>query len=128
MRDGLRGIPMVRASLIQGVVHDTNAFAMGGMPGNSGLFSTAADLGLYASALLRSIRGEPGLFAKPDTAKIMLEVRAKGSDEARSYGWMVQDGFRTSAGDRMGPAAFGHTGFTGCSVFFDPRRDLAAIC
>jgi CubicO group peptidase (beta-lactamase class C family) len=127
MRDGARGIPLVRGTLIQGVVHDTNAFCMGGMPGNAGLFSTGSDLGLYASALLRSLRGEPGLFAKFDTARIMLEVRAKGTDEARSYGWMVQNGFRTSAGDRMGPAGFGHTGFTGCSLFFDPVRDLGAI-
>jgi CubicO group peptidase (beta-lactamase class C family) len=40
---------------------------------------------------------------------------------------MVQDHFRTSAGDRMGPRAFGHTGFTGCSLFYEPHRDLAAV-
>jgi CubicO group peptidase (beta-lactamase class C family) len=125
MRAG-RGIPLVRAELIEGEVHDTNAYALGGLPGNAGLFSTADDLGLYASALLRSLRGQPGLL-RPETAAEMIRVRAYGSDEARSYGWLVQDRFPTSAGAAMGPRAFGHTSFTGCSLFFDPERDLAAI-
>lgn len=109
-----------------GQVHDRNARALGGAPGNAGLFGTAEDLGLYASALLRSLRGEAGLLA-PEMSREMVRPRARGADESRSWGWMVQDGFKTSAGERMGPRAFGHTGFTGCSLFFDPERDLAAI-
>jgi CubicO group peptidase (beta-lactamase class C family) len=109
-----------------GQVHDANARALGGMPGNAGLFSTAQDLGLYASALLASLAGRPGLLS-PESARQMAQPRAEGRDEARSVGWMVQGRFRTSGGDAMGPRAFGHTGFTGCSLFFDPRREIAAI-
>jgi CubicO group peptidase (beta-lactamase class C family) len=114
------------ADVPAGQVHDGNARALGGVPGNAGLFSTAEDLGRYAAALLGSLQGRPGLLL-PKTAQEMVRPRAEGSDEARSYGWMVQAGFGTSAGEAMGPRAFGHTGFTGCSLFFDPVRTLGAI-
>jgi CubicO group peptidase (beta-lactamase class C family) len=113
-------------SVSAGTVHDDNARSLGGVPGNSGLFASCEDVGLYASAFLRSLAGHEGLL-RPDTARQMIQPRTEGVDEARGLGWLVQAGFRTSAGEAMGPRAFGHTGFTGCSLFFDPDRGLGVV-
>lgn len=98
---------------VRGVVHDENARAMGGVSGHAGLFSTAYDLARFAQCMLR--RGKPLLTDRAFEA-MMTREDAEGS---RWLGWdAVSEGGYLSG--IFGPRAFGHTGFTGTSLWIDP--------
>jgi CubicO group peptidase (beta-lactamase class C family) len=121
---------------IRGVVHDPRAYKMGGVAGHAGLFGTADDLGRYARMLLRGGELDGARVLKPETVKLFTEPRevpaAKGKDDpakaARSYGWDVDTSFSSQRGDafRRGEG-FGHTGFTGTSLWVDPRSQTAVV-
>jgi len=100
-----------------GVVHDENARAMGGVSGHAGLFSTAYDLSRFARAMLR--RGDP-VMPESAFARLMTGDEASGS---RWLGWvgLEEGGFLS---DVFSLQAFGHTGFTGTSIWMDPGNDL----
>ena len=107
---------------IRGEVHDENAWALGGVAGHAGLFSTAADLSLFAQMMLnRGTYG--GVRIASDSAVVLFTRRVKGT---RALGWDTSDG-EGSAGVHMGERAYGHTGFTGTSLWIDPDRDLFVI-
>ena len=111
-----RGYPL------RGEVHDENAWALGGVAGHAGLFSTAADLSLFAQMMLN--RGTyNGVRIVSDSAVARFTTRTTGT---RALGWDTSDGDGT-AGVHMGERAFGHTGFTGTSLWIDPERDLFVI-
>ncbi len=111
-----RGYPL------RGEVHDENAWALGGVAGHAGLFSTAADLSLFAQMMLN--RGTyNGVRIVSDTAVARFTTRVSGT---RALGWDTSDGDGT-AGVHMGERAYGHTGFTGTSLWIDPDRDLFVI-
>lgn len=114
-------------AILQGVVHDENARSLDGVAGNAGLFGTAHDLGLFAREVLRALRGQPALWSQ---AVMQLATRSltPGKEEERGLGWQI-DGGRpfSSAGDLFSPSAFGHTGFTGTSLWLDPERELFAV-
>jgi CubicO group peptidase (beta-lactamase class C family) len=127
----------LRGRLIHGEVHDENCWALGGVSGHAGLFSTAEDLARFAVELLRSLRGAPGarLFRK-ETLERFTARRSLVSGSSRALGWDTRSdaedttgpaGSRSSSGRRFGPGSFGHTGFTGTSIWFDPARDLFAV-
>jgi serine-type D-Ala-D-Ala carboxypeptidase len=106
--------------LVWGEVHDGNAFALGGTSGHAGLFGTAADLGRFASALLRPDH-HPVLSA--ETIALMTSRHAGADPEARVLGWRVRP-------DQWGgwPAAtIWHTGFTGTSMLIAPALDAAVV-
>jgi CubicO group peptidase (beta-lactamase class C family) len=114
-----------RGGVIRGVVHDDNAYVMGGVAGHAGLFGTAADVGRWAQALLDAWkrRGE-----RPDPATVARFLapprRVPGST------WVL--GFDTpsepcSGGPYMGPRAVGHLGFTGTSVWIEPEREWIVV-
>ncbi len=109
-----------RHRLLRGEVHDENAGRLGGVSGHAGLFSTAPDLARFAQWLLR-LRTIDSLHAREFTHKQELPP---GS--SRALGWDTPSEL-SSAGTKMGPNAFGHTGFTGTSIWFDPDRDLFII-
>jgi CubicO group peptidase (beta-lactamase class C family) len=107
---------------IRGEVHDENAWALGGVAGHAGLFSTAADLSLFAQMMLN--RGTyNGIRIVSDSAVTRFTTRVAGT---RALGWDTSDGDGT-AGVHMGEHAYGHTGFTGTSLWIDPDRDLFVI-
>ncbi|HBZ80981.1 serine hydrolase [Brevibacillus sp. FSL K6-0770] len=109
---------------ICGEVHDEKAFAMGGVAGHAGLFSTADDLCLYAKSWLYA---DPPLLAKQwrDEAVRNHTAHANGS---RGYGWELnQTGTLLSCGQNFHSTSYGHTGFTGTSIWLDPVRELAVI-
>jgi CubicO group peptidase (beta-lactamase class C family) len=111
-----RGYPL------KGEVHDENAYALGGVAGHAGLFSTAADLSIYAQMLLNG--GEyQGVRVIADSTVRLFTHRAAGT---RALGWDTCNN-TGSCGSLMGPAAFGHTGFTGTSLWLDPDRDLFVV-
>jgi CubicO group peptidase (beta-lactamase class C family) len=110
------------ASLSPGVVHDGNARRLGGVAGHAGLFATADDLARLALALLNG--GAVGrVRIVSDSAVDRFTRRRAGW---RALGWDTCAG-GASCGQRMGERAFGHTGFTGTSMWIDPERELFVI-
>ena len=110
---------------IRGKVHDENAAAAGGLTGHAGLFATIDDLSRLARELLKGYRGESPVFPAELVRKyVTRRDLVKGS--SRALGWDTpSEG--SSAGKLLGPRSFGHTGFTGTSLWVDPDRDLFLI-
>ena len=114
--DPPRGYP------IRGEVHDENAWAMGGVSGHAGLFSTASDLALFAQMMLNG--GEYNgveIISKPT-----VELFTRRAFGHRALGWDTADG-NFGSGKYLGPNAYGHTGFTGTSIWIDPDRQMFMI-
>ncbi|MEE8147036.1 MAG: glycoside hydrolase family 3 N-terminal domain-containing protein [Longimicrobiales bacterium] len=132
---------------VHGVVHDENAYAMGGVAGHAGLFSTASDLALLAQTLLDGgdLAGcEPRAAGDGGDAERICAVGVTGSyrlvteetvrlfterfdsQASRALGWDTSSD-RSSAGDYFTRGAFGHTGFTGTSIWIDPELDMFVV-
>ncbi|HTI65196.1 MAG TPA: serine hydrolase [Gemmatimonadaceae bacterium] len=111
-----RGYPL------QGEVHDENAYALGGVAGHAGLFSTAADLSVFAQMMLNG--GEyDGTRIVADSTVALFTKRAAGT---RALGWDTCGG-SGSCGKYLGEDAYGHTGFTGTSLWIDTDRDMFVV-
>jgi CubicO group peptidase (beta-lactamase class C family) len=115
----------LRHKLIQGEVHDENAYVLGGVSGHAGLFSTAPDLAAFCQMLLNGgvyahhrilRRATVTLFTKPQEL----------SNGTRTLGWAIptEGG---SSGHYFSTHSFGHTGFTGTSIWIDPDRQLFVV-
>ena len=114
-----------RGGLLWGTVHDENAWAIGGVAGHAGLFSTARDLALFSMMILNGGEGANGVrLAKPAT--IARWTSRQGRESTRTLGWDSPDG-GSSAGQFFSPWSFGHTGFTGTSIWIDPEKDLFVV-
>ena len=113
-----------RGRLLAGEVHDENAWALGGIAGHAGVFGTAAAVGAFARAVLRTLAGEQ-LLAAPHTARLFAQ-RTVVPGSSRALGWdtMLPT---SSCGTRLSPAAIGHTGYTGTSLWIDLERDLYVV-
>jgi len=114
-----------RGTPVAGRVHDQHADRLGGVSGHAGLFSTGTDLARYAQILLRGGRTAScsRLFREATVAEF-TRAAAKG----RSLGWEMRDTTTAdNAGTRLSAAAYGHTGFTGTSLWIDPEQDLFVI-
>jgi CubicO group peptidase (beta-lactamase class C family) len=113
----------VRDRVLIGQVHDLNAFALGGVAGHAGLFSTAADLSAIARALRGAWNGEAG--ASLVNRDVIREFwRPAGVPESNwRLGWDGPAARDSQAGARISRAAVGHLGFTGCSLWIDPEGD-----
>jgi CubicO group peptidase (beta-lactamase class C family) len=132
-----------RHAHVRGVVHDENAYAMGGIAGHAGLFSTAWDLAVYADLMLSggllpacapsTGSGVACTRERADSARVLaaesVERWTRRADAGGSYalGWDTPEGANSSAGSYLSPRAFGHTGFTGTSIWIDPELDLFVI-
>lgn len=114
-----------RKRLVQGTVHDENAAFLGGVAGHAGLFSTASDLAVFMQMLLN--RGVYGgkRYISEGTIYEFLARRAQGQE--RWLGWDVWSFKESSAGALFSSSSFGHTGFTGTSLWADPDRNLAVV-
>lgn len=109
---------------LTGEVHDEKAYAMGGVAGHAGLFATADDLCRYAEMWLG---GEPSPIA-PEWRERAVRCRTEGRGGARGLGWeMNSAGEGLSCGGGFSRNSFGHTGFTGTSMWIDPERGWAVI-
>jgi CubicO group peptidase (beta-lactamase class C family) len=114
-----------RGGLLWGTVHDENAWAMGGVAGHAGLFSTAKDLALFSMMILNGGEGANGVrLVKPAT--IARWTARQGKESTRALGWDSPEG-GSSAGQFFSPWSFGHTGFTGTSIWIDPEKDLFVV-
>jgi CubicO group peptidase (beta-lactamase class C family) len=113
-----------RGRLLVGDVHDENAWALGGAAGHAGLFGTAAAVGAFAAQHLRILRGDPGVFERA-TVETFISRRREIPGSSRALGWDTML-TTSSCGTCLSPRAFGHTGFTGTSLWIDPDRGLYA--
>ncbi len=109
-----------RHRLLRGEVHDENAGRLGGVSGHAGLFSTAPDLARFATWLLR-LRTIDSLHVRD-----FIHKQGIPPGSSRALGWDTPSE-NSSAGTKMGPNAFGHTGYTGTSIWMDPDRSLFII-
>ena len=101
--------------MLRGVVHDPTARRMGGVAGHAGLFSTADDLSKYCQALL------DGRLLSPLTIEKMSTPQQPPNDtDVRGLGWDIDTPFSSNRGELLPVGSFGHTGFTGTSVWIDP--------
>jgi CubicO group peptidase (beta-lactamase class C family) len=114
-----------RGRLIRGEVHDENAFAMGGVAPPAGLFGTAPDLARFAQTMLNGGVLEHHRIVSREVVE-QFTRRAGVPDSSRALGWDTPSP-KSSAGDRLSPRSFGHTGFTGTSMWIDPERKLFVI-
>lgn len=121
-----------RHRLVRGEVHDENAAAMGGISGHAGLFSTAPDLAKFAQLMLTFGRTGARAHGRTgdrlvDSATIAAFTQVQDpAFSSRALGWDTPSK-GSSAGDLLSPRAFGHTGFTGTSIWIDPEKDLFVI-
>src|SRR6266849_6568503 len=114
-----------RKRLLQGEVHDENAWAMGGVAGQAGLFSTAADLAAFCQMLLNG-----GLYAHQRLLRrATIDTVTAGQSLAggiRALGWNVPtEG--SSSGRYFSSRSYGHTGYTGTSIWIDPEKELFVV-
>lgn len=110
---------------MQGEVHDPRAYALGGIAGHAGLFSTAEDIALYAKMMLR--KGNSGTkILSPSTVATMTQAYTVPGG-IRGLGWDKRTGFSINRGDLLSSSAFGHGGFTGNVLWIDPDLDLFFI-
>jgi CubicO group peptidase (beta-lactamase class C family) len=127
-----------RGRVLRGEVHDENAAALGGVAPHAGLFGTAPDLARFATMLLDEGRGPGRRLVSRATVELFTE-RAGVPLASRALGWDTptnETGVRsstrgapgyTAAGSLLSPRSFGHTGFTGTSMWMDPERELYVI-
>lgn len=126
--DEKQGKPLI------GVCHDENARFLGGVSGNAGLFSNVYDLAIFAQMLINDGRHKGRQFLSRASIKAMKRNYTAHLNEDRGLGWCIKGGRLggmeqgyISAGDLMPPGAYGHTGFTGTSIWIDPEDDLFII-
>jgi uncharacterized protein YbbC (DUF1343 family)/CubicO group peptidase (beta-lactamase class C family) len=113
---------------LRGQVHDPTSFRMSGVAGHAGLFSTADDLAIFCQMLLQGGVYKGTRILSPMAIATMTSPRAVAeSGAARGLGWDLATTFSTNRGDLFPLGSFGHTGFTGTSIWIDPATDLFVI-
>ena len=114
-----------RDRLLVGEVDDDNTWALGGAAGQAGLFGTAAAVGTCARHVMQVLAGRTGAF-QPATLRLFVSRRDDVPSSSRALGWdtMLPT---SSCGTRMSATAFGHTGYTGTSLWIDPERDVYVV-
>jgi uncharacterized protein YbbC (DUF1343 family)/CubicO group peptidase (beta-lactamase class C family) len=114
--------------MLRGVVHDPRARALGGIAGHAGLFSTADDLAIFAQMLLNG-GALPGgrRVLSPLVVRAMLDPGNSPEGQRRGLGWDIQTGYSAPRGELFGDASFGHTGFTGTSLWIDPETETFIV-
>ena len=115
-----------RKGLIRGEVHDENAHSLGGVAGHAGLFSTASDLSIFSQMMLnRGNYGWKRIF-NPKTVGSFTKRANVVEGSSRALGWDTPDG-QASGGVYLSNTSFGHTGFTGTSLWIDPENQIFVI-
>jgi uncharacterized protein YbbC (DUF1343 family)/CubicO group peptidase (beta-lactamase class C family) len=116
------------ASMLRGVVHDPTARRMGGVAGHAGLFSTAADLSVFCRMLLGGGAYHGTRILAPLTvAKMTTAANPAGERNVRGLGWDIDSSFSANRGELLPLGSFGHTGFTGTSLWLDPATGMYVV-
>lgn len=116
-----------RGRTVHGEVHDENAFALGGVSSHAGLFSTAPDLARFAQMMLwKGVYGHRRIAA-PRTVDAFTRRSTLPLGTDRAIGWDTRSSEGSTAGSLFSPTSYGHTGFTGTSLWIDPERELFLV-
>ncbi len=110
--------------MLRGVVHDPTARRMGGVAGHAGLFSTGDDLAKFAQALLN---GGDGILSAMSVEKMTRPEQPPSAPVLRGFGWDIDSPFSSNRGDLLPVGGYGHTGFTGTSMWIDPTTKTYII-
>lgn len=110
-----------------GEVHDENAASLGGVAGHAGLFSTAWEVAVLGQTYLNGGGYGGTRILAPETVAEMTRVQVNLEDNPRGLGWLQPSRGWSSSGRRFGPGSYGHTGFTGTSLWIDPGRELMVV-
>jgi uncharacterized protein YbbC (DUF1343 family)/CubicO group peptidase (beta-lactamase class C family) len=110
--------------MLRGEVHDPTAFRMGGVAGHAGLFSTGDDLAKFAQALLD---GGAGILSPLMVRKMTSPQQPPTATAVRGFGWDIDSPFSSNRGDLLPVGSFGHTGFTGTSLWIDPTTNTFIV-
>jgi len=116
-----------RNRILQGEVHDENAYAVGGYAGHAGLFGTAEDVSGIAGFLLECYLGMRKGLLQPDTVRAFFTRQGEPEDTTWALGWDTPSRSGSSAGDCFSEKSVGHLGFTGTSLWMDLERQLLVI-
>ena len=115
------------ATMLRGVVHDPTARRMGGYAGHAGLFSTGEDLSVFVRMLLAGGTWNGARILSPLTVETMTRAAADVGGARRGLGWDVDSSYSSNRGELLPVGSFGHTGFTGTSIWADPLTGVWVI-
>jgi uncharacterized protein YbbC (DUF1343 family)/CubicO group peptidase (beta-lactamase class C family) len=115
--------------MLHGVVHDPTSRRMGGVAGHAGLFMDADDLAIYSQNLLDRLAGRPSKFplSRRVLQKMVAPEQPATGTALRGFGWDIDSPFSSNRGTLFPVGSFGHTGFTGTSLWIDPVSDTYVI-
>ncbi|MCH8325585.1 MAG: serine hydrolase [Bacteroidetes bacterium] len=113
-----------RHRLLRGEVHDETAFLLNGVSGNAGLFSTTEDLSRFLKMILQKGVFNKKRIIKKSTVKLFT---TKQQNSERALGWDIKSPEKSSAGNLFSSLSFGHTGYTGTSMWIDPEKKIFVI-
>lgn len=113
---------------LRGEVHDPTSFRMAGVAGHAGLFSTARDVAIYCQMILNKGVSRGVRILSPASIATMTQPRLVAENGwSRGLGWDINTNFSTNRGDAFPLGSFGHTGFTGTSMWLDPSTDMFVV-
>lgn len=112
-----------QGQMLRGVVHDPTARRMGGIAGHAGLFSTADDLAIFAEDFLSGFT----VLSRSAVEKMSTPQTPPNAASLRGLGWDIDSPYSTNRGELLPVGSFGHTGFTGTSLWIDPVTDTYII-
>lgn len=115
-----------RGRVLCGEVHDDNAWAMGGVAGHAGVFSTARDVHLFASELINCYHNR-GSLVSPEVLRQFWQRDGSVPNSTWALGWDTPSKQGSSSGQHFSANSVGHLGFTGCSLWIDPEREIDVI-
>jgi CubicO group peptidase (beta-lactamase class C family) len=127
VRDRCVSTQVFEGKPLQGVVHDPLAALQGGVSGNAGLFSTADDLAVFAQMILGKGTYKKERILGPLAVERMTHIYPRAAFSGRGLGWDLDSVLASSRGDLFGPSSFGHTGYTGTSMWIDPETQVYVI-
>jgi uncharacterized protein YbbC (DUF1343 family)/CubicO group peptidase (beta-lactamase class C family) len=112
---------------MRGEVHDPRAFELGGVAGHAGLFSTADDLAAFCQMILNKGAYAGARILAPYSIERMVSAHSLPTSQMRGIGWDVNTSFSSNRGDLFPVGTFGHTGFTGTSIWIDPMSETFVV-
>lgn len=112
-----------QGQMLRGIVHDPTARRMGGVAGHAGLFSTADDLALFAQDMLSGFK----ILSRSAVEKMSTPQQPANAASLRGLGWDIDSPFASNRGELLPVGSYGHTGFTGTSLWIDPVTDTYII-
>ena len=118
------------AEMLRGTVHDPTARRMGGVAGHAGLFGTADDLARFGAMVLgggRITPESPAVLSPLTVTRMTTPATSRFLDEQRGLGWDIDSRYSSNRGDLFSSRSFGHTGFTGTSIWIDPDTSTVVV-